>query len=206
MPQLFISGLYFGLNNLLTRTQVAVEWGSYALSRKPLRVSHNRTGSLRSTYFLQLPYRYSFPVMGLSATLHWLASQSLFLITFDYSAVDPTDIHVISNGRTYVTCGCSLPPMICIIILGTLATVFFIIFSMKKLEGDMPIVGCHSTGISAACHPPEEENDATKPLMWGAINAGLFEDTTTNEAGEVVGHCSFSSSAVAVPVPGRLYS
>lgn len=57
---------------------MAEEWSGYVHERKPLRVS-NPSGSQRSTYRLQLPYRYGIPLLVLSGLLHWPVSQSLLI-------------------------------------------------------------------------------------------------------------------------------
>lgn len=46
-------------------------------------------GEQRSTYWLQLPYAYSIPLITASATLHWLISQSIFLMRVSYNSNDP---------------------------------------------------------------------------------------------------------------------
>lgn len=54
----------------------------YYLRKKPLRVTAPQ-GQQRSTYYLHLPYRYSVPLIVTSALLHWLVSQSIFLVRID---------------------------------------------------------------------------------------------------------------------------
>ncbi|KNG46280.1 hypothetical protein TW65_86917 [Stemphylium lycopersici] len=83
-PQLIFSLLYFYYNALLTAMLMGYEWVSYAHKRKGLHVSRKPKGAQRCTYFLQLPYRFSIPLLMLSATLHWLVSQSLFLMSIDF--------------------------------------------------------------------------------------------------------------------------
>ena len=78
--QLVLSVLYFGYNALFTCMAQAIEWSDFAFRRKGLRVSSSPKGYRRSTYFLQLPYRYAVPLIALSGVLHWLVSQSIFLI------------------------------------------------------------------------------------------------------------------------------
>jgi len=78
MWQLLLSLLYMSLNALLTCFRVEAEWQSYAVKRKPLRVSSPLKGQ-RSTYFLSLPLRYALPLMATFTTLHWMLSQSIFL-------------------------------------------------------------------------------------------------------------------------------
>lgn len=76
--QLILSFCYFALNSFLTRIQVEEEWNSYSRSYKPLRVSHPR-GQQISHYRLQLPYKYSIPLIGMSILLHWILSNAIFL-------------------------------------------------------------------------------------------------------------------------------
>lgn len=57
---------------------LADEWNGYAYERKMLRVTSPREKQ-RSTYGLQLPYRYAVPLMIMSGLLHWLVSQSIFI-------------------------------------------------------------------------------------------------------------------------------
>ncbi|KAI9723449.1 MAG: hypothetical protein M1828_004179 [Chrysothrix sp. TS-e1954] len=79
-PQIVLSFIYFTFNAILTRMLAGREWNEFAYIRKGLRVSTRALGSQRTTYFLQVPYRYGFPLLGLSALLHWLLSQSIFLV------------------------------------------------------------------------------------------------------------------------------
>jgi hypothetical protein len=83
-PQVQLSFLYFSYNALFTAMLAGVEWVSYACKRKGLRVSRLPSGSQRSTYFFQLPYRFSLPLVILSGILHWLVSQSIILVAVDF--------------------------------------------------------------------------------------------------------------------------
>ncbi len=80
-PQLLISFSYLFYNNILTRQLVANELVRFLRpdGKKPVRVSSPR-GMQRSSYFLSLPWKYSAPLMSLSILLHWLISQSIFLV------------------------------------------------------------------------------------------------------------------------------
>ncbi|KAJ5929587.1 hypothetical protein N7454_006537 [Penicillium verhagenii] len=79
-PQVIFSLLYFTCNGQLTAMTLAAEWSSFAKERKGLRVSNNPKQSQRSKYLLSIPFRYAAPLMATSALLHWLISQSLFVI------------------------------------------------------------------------------------------------------------------------------
>ena len=82
LPQGLLSFLFITYNGLFTCMFLAEEWSGYAHERKPLRVT-NRTGQQRSTYRLQIPYRYGVVLFAVSALVHWLISQSLFLARVD---------------------------------------------------------------------------------------------------------------------------
>src|SRR5438034_10256262 len=57
---------------------VAKEWSRFTDQRRGLRVTEPK-GSQTSSYFLNLPYAYAVPLLVFSVTIHWLASQSIFL-------------------------------------------------------------------------------------------------------------------------------
>ncbi|KAF9891764.1 hypothetical protein FE257_003245 [Aspergillus nanangensis] len=80
IPQAVFSMLYFSSNGIYTIMSLAQEWSAFGIQRKGLRVSRVPRGHQRSTYFLSLPYRYSIPLLAMSALLHWIISQSLFLV------------------------------------------------------------------------------------------------------------------------------
>lgn len=77
--QVLLSLLYILYNQLLTSLLIASEWASYGFERKALRVSSPR-GIQRSSYFLSLPFKFGIPLMLSSSLLHWLISQSVFVI------------------------------------------------------------------------------------------------------------------------------
>lgn len=59
------------------------EWNQFARKARGLRISSIPSSSQRSSYFLQLPYRFAIPIMLLSGVLHWLVSQSIFLVAVE---------------------------------------------------------------------------------------------------------------------------
>ena len=89
MPQVVLSFVYLSLNAFVTCMLLADEYSRYEVHRRPLRVT-TPVGKQRATYWLQLPYTYGLPLIATSATLHWLISQSLFLVRVEtYSAGKP---------------------------------------------------------------------------------------------------------------------
>jgi hypothetical protein len=95
--QIIISFLYLAYNALLTCQLVSEEWGGYASERKTLRVSHP-LGIQRSSYFISMPMKYGIPLLGANATLHWLVSQSVFVVST--TTYFPGDVEDISQSFT----------------------------------------------------------------------------------------------------------
>nr|CAD11369.1 putative protein [Neurospora crassa] len=203
-PQLILSDLYFTYNDLFTSMCAAVEWSRFAIRRKGLRVSDTPTGSQRSTYFLQLPYRYSLPLMVVSGTLHLFVSQSIFLVYVE-AAGDPVvgswlrgDTVATSTGifpyeGKSITCGWSPLGVLCTICLGTVVVLFLVLWSFRRLPSGMPVVANCSAAVAAACHPkPWEDGAWEKPLMWGVTKLATSEKL----------HCSFSTEDVVYPLGG----
>lgn len=192
-PQALLSFLFLTYNGLLSSMLLMEEWTGFANERKALRVSWP-TGMQRSSYWLQLPYKYGVPLLIVSGVLHWLVSQSLFLAHLirldDFLPVDPF-FDVIS------TCGYSLIAMIFVIVLGSIILLLGISAGSNKYKSGMPLVGSCSAAISAACHSPKKDPNASLlPLMWGAVKT---------EEGSAK-HCCFSSLEVSPPVEGEVYA
>ncbi|KAE9390052.1 hypothetical protein BT96DRAFT_355591 [Gymnopus androsaceus JB14] len=191
-PQLILSMIYLVFNGLCTKMMAGFEWSSYAYSHKPLRVSEPH-GDQKSTYFLQIPYRFGLPLMAYSALLHWLVSQSIFLV-----AVTFWDGDVIDTALSIISCGFSpIAMMLTSIVAGSLILSALALGYFKHINYDMPLMGSNSVAIAAACHPPRDDSDPLKPVRWGVV---------TENREQTVGHISFSSGKVTVPVPGNYYS
>ncbi|RDW69067.1 uncharacterized protein DSM5745_08827 [Aspergillus mulundensis] len=197
-PQLIFSAFYFTLNSILTTMALSTEWNAFSISRKGLRVSTPPQGSQRTTHFLSLPYRYSIPLLGVSAILHWLMSQSIFLVR-----VLARDSHIVRFGnRDTTTIGYSPPAIVAGLCVGVLLPLGVLGFGARRFKSGMPVAGSCSLAIAAACHPRVEKGGDGKDglgieyarLKWG------FEV----EAGET-GHCTYSASPVYLPGDGELY-
>ncbi|KAE8334706.1 hypothetical protein BDV24DRAFT_172155 [Aspergillus arachidicola] len=165
VPQVILSSLYYLINSILTCMLASAEYTSYSVHRRYLRVSWPE-GQQRSTYFLSLPYRFSIPTMTISAILHWLLSESIFYVrVYQYDTAGTLD-----ETKTISTCGMSPIAMIFTLSLTGLALVIVFGLALKRFPTQMPLAGNCSLAISAACHPPlDDEDSALKPLMWGEI-------------------------------------
>ena len=189
--QVILSLLYLSYNSLFTCQLLSREWTSYTTKRKPLRVT-SPIGRQRSTYFLQLPYTYSLPLMAFSGVLHWLVSQSIFLARVSFydesGQIDPT--------QAISTCGYSCIAIITVLFAGSLLLTLGFVNGFRRYQPGIPLAASCSVAISAACHPPADDMNAA----FGDVQYGEVEAKTG------VRHCTFTSHAVTVPVAGEYYA
>ena len=173
-----LSLCYFAFNALMTRGCAEMEWNSYALSYKPLRVSHPH-GQQTSTYRLQLPYVYGVPVMAFSMLLHWLLSNAVYVSIIDggmfllpfgnpcapNTAQEPPgtdhDADYLTEGkrfnlpgisdRAYVNLGYSSFTVLVVFLVAIVAATLPLTFGMR-MKGSMVLCRGSSAVISASCH------------------------------------------------------
>jgi hypothetical protein len=192
VPQLLLSISYFFFNGLCTAMATAQEWNSFATVRKGLRVSQP-SGCQRSTYFLQLPYRYGLPLTVTSGVMHWLLSESFFLVRQDYRNRDGSLLSDLSRSA------CGMSGLSLIVLFAVFFTLFLIVttFALMRIQVRIPFAASCSLVYSAACHPSADEIDAhLKPVHWGVVEKG-------NDQG--IPHCTISSQPVTAPVAGTEY-
>ncbi|KAK1079829.1 hypothetical protein LTR33_006062 [Friedmanniomyces endolithicus] len=196
VAQLGVSVLYFLVTGLLAVMAIADEWSRFIVERKTLRLSSPH-GIQRSSYFLALPYRLSLPLMAGMAILHWLISQSLFVISTEsfYYAGTGAPVSLVQNPEhdTYMV-GFSFPGGMLAMIMGISLLIWTAWLGLShKVEGinightgnklHMPLASSCSAAISAACHAPEIDDAAhLLPVIWGRVpNTDLWCFTSAKE-------------------------
>jgi hypothetical protein len=190
IPQPILSFFYLLANGVLTSMLLAEEWSHFAYKRKALRVSKPKPGQ-RSTYFLQIPYRYGVPLLFMSGVLHWSVSQSIFLAqvaSFDKEGK-------LVDAAAISTCGYSPIAIVITIVTGCCLAAFMVVLGLRHYKAGIPLAGSCSIAISAACHG-RSDVDTTAPLQWGV----------TSERGAEIGHCAFSDHEIDLPIKGALYA
>ncbi|KAF2126203.1 hypothetical protein P153DRAFT_388946 [Dothidotthia symphoricarpi CBS 119687] len=196
-PQAALSYLYLAFNALCTSMLIAREWSTYTHKRKPLRVT-SPVGQQRSTYWLNVPFRYAIPMTLVSLLFHWLASQSIFMVH-----IMITDAQTRNISGQITTCGYSPMAIILTTAIGSMIAVGGLAIGNLRYPAGIPLASSCSAAISAACHPPSSDVDASLyPVQWGVV-ASEKQDP---DGEEPVGHCSFSSGPVEYPTAGRLYA
>jgi hypothetical protein len=196
VPQLGFSLLYVVYNNIWSKLLVAHEFDRLTQTKKGLRVSERPRGRQRVTRFFTLPSRYALPLMACSAALHWLCSQSFFMVRIDgvnsRGEIDPND-RLVRLG--YSATG--VVSLIGVAVGMMVATVF--VGSFRRLwtglgETSMSVV------ISAACHPGRYEPESwLQAVQWGDVTEGMSSE------GHGHRHVSFTSRLAGRPIVGHTY-
>ncbi|KAI1390105.1 uncharacterized protein F4822DRAFT_443108 [Hypoxylon trugodes] len=173
-PQLLLSFCYFNYNSLVTRFCIEREWNSLGLSYKPLRVSYP-IGEQISSYRLELPYKYSIPLTGISIILHWLLSNAVYLFVFDGGYIgwnsglaNLNDQFRVSN-ESLISLGYSPSALLIFSILCFIALCLPILFGFYKLKGDIVAGGSNSLVLSA-CHVYRQPSDGVQANKRHARN------------------------------------
>lgn len=147
-PQLFLSLAYLAFNGLFTRLHMAKEWSAMGTRYKALRVTNPR-GQQSSTYFLQLPYRYSVPLLVISVLLHWILSGCIYLLVMQgdyfgsYGSNGPFD--------SIMAVGFSTKSIFTMMILSIFLSFMPPLFGRMALPPNTVVVGSNSLAIAAAC-------------------------------------------------------
>ena len=133
--------------------------------------------------------------MTLSALLHWLTSQSIFLARVEIS--DPLGKE---TAATINTLGYSCIAIIFMLMLEILSLITAAGMGYKRFAAETTTVGSCSAAISAACHVwrADSEEIVGKKVRWGDVGIPPAPG---------VRHLTFSSEeGVRKPVFGEVYA
>ncbi len=199
-PQIIVSYIYLAYNGLFTSMLSNAEWVGYSVRRKGLRVAWPR-GQQRARGFLQLPYIYAVPIMVASTILHWLISQSLFLVRIYVWAGDEiggVDSSISSIGYSPYAIVFALS------LGGAMLMAALLLGFLRTYPATMPLAACCSASIAAACQPREDmaKDELTlERLQWGVVDGGMSVDGDDH-----IEHACFSAKEVTPLVAGRYYA
>lgn len=196
IPQIYISTIYVFYSGLLTTMLSARELAGYTKSAKALRVSPPKAGQQRSSYFLQVPYRYAIPILVSMALLHYMVSQSIYLTRLD-------EFDILGNLK-YASfesvVGYSLQGTLAATVTGVGMLLLPIVLGFLKLPDGVPLVSHNTIAISIACHPfADEPKEADQmPLRYGRV-------VGTDKDGKQRSRIGFSAGDVEPLKAGELY-
>ena len=191
-PQLIVSIAYVSYNGLWTCMLLSREFTVFARKRRGLRVTDPQGKYQRSTYWLSLPYRFSVPLLGLSAAFHWVLSQTTFLI--GARVYTPNGVLDPDGSNSISVVGWSALSLIVTTTLGGLLMVGPLLAGFVRYESNVPVVESCSLAISAACHTNGRLGEADTLLKYG---------TSSEDGGDYVG---LSSGEVNGLTQGRRYT
>ncbi|KAI1778678.1 hypothetical protein F4818DRAFT_306948 [Hypoxylon cercidicola] len=153
-PQILLSICYLAYNNMFTRLQMAREWSLFSQGYQGLRV----TDPKYSTYRLQLPYKYSIPLIAVSIFLHWLLSNTIYLFV-STGGYFGTDLFITGDlvdsslpPNTAIAVGYSGKSLLAMLVISCVLILVPFILSFKLLPSNMVNIGSNSLAISASCH------------------------------------------------------
>ncbi|CAG8949257.1 hypothetical protein HYFRA_00004882 [Hymenoscyphus fraxineus] len=183
IPQSLVSLLNLFYNGLLTSFLLGEEWTNLAHQQQPLRVTEPK-GSQRSQYYLTIPYQYGIPAMVLSTIFHWLVAESFFLvrITAMHQGIERLEDSISSLG--YSPLAIALAGIICCLMLALVD-----LKARQRLKQASPLASHCSAAISAACHPPRDEDGLeTRPIQWGVVQGAGESIGSWKKRGKDFGH------------------
>ena len=208
-PQVCLAILFICYNSLVTAMFSAADWAQFAFAKRPKKRQSERkmyndgavrggyseiepdgqtlmvaspSGAQRSIWMLGAPGAWGVGLFILHVLLHWLVSQSLFMVQitqYDTEGnLDPA--HHESN------CGYSPIAIICALVTGVLLATSAVFLGLRKFKaGSPPVVGTCSAAISASCHPGTwDDRLVYEKLRWGEVGQGW----------NGVAHCSLASA------------
>ena len=215
IPQTLVSYFYFGVSNILSTMLAMEEWCGYSAGSKKgakgLRVSSPVPDTeQRSTYFLSVPYKWSIPTTITMAVIHWLVSEAFVFAQVDVHSDNPNASSPIDSLTYAIIGGQALSASLYIAIAGV-AIMFGIAFFMKY-PASIPLAGCCSSSIAAACQPSRQQNTASgqntidfppdlanRKLQWGVL-----QSPDVMEYG--IGHATFSELEITPLEEEKMYT
>jgi hypothetical protein len=132
--------------------------------------------------------------MMFSAVIHWLLSQSLFLVRIDGVNSDG----VVDAEDIVSRLGYSSTAIVSVIIVMAVGMMVALgLGAFRRLDFAV-LGGGNSACISAACHPTLSEGKGIRyeKLGWGEVGSGEGE----------IGHCALTAGDIRPPTNGRLYA
>ncbi|KAL6915146.1 hypothetical protein FSST1_012906 [Fusarium sambucinum] len=193
LPQLLLSITYFIYNNIYTYLCAEKEWNSYGGRYQLLRVSQPKGQQRSTTYRLQLPYRYSIPLIIVSIFMHWLVSRAIyvFLAEGDYYELGQMDAESSNIGvdlsgsglseDAFVGVGYSTLTILLLLITSIILPFIPTLLGGRKVKTQMPLAGASSVVMSAACHVPILQDNMRYGVQEGNMKKDQWVATEENE-------------------------
>ena len=164
LPQVWSTIGYLTWNNQITRIWLEREWRSFYRAHQLPRVSFNvDEEGLRGARWLQLPYWVTGVLMSVSILLHWLVSQTLFVVEISF-----TNAAVASSFHLHYS-------PLAIITVGSIATILVFgitIYYFIPLRTWMPLMAGSTRLVFDSCVSLSGKRFPRAGIGWGDISKG----------------------------------
>lgn len=205
IPQILLAAVWLLYMGIITSMFLAADWAIFGTKGQPLMVNNAR-GQQRGTRLLGAPLGWGLSLLTLQVILHWLVSQSIFVISLNIHDPDGNLTQYRKEGPRFLNCGYSPIAIIFTVIASVLLMLSAMILACRKLPQDAPpVVATCSAAISAACHLPHgvlEQGSLYGSMKWGQCGQPQYG----------VAHCAlmpeaaFKNGFAKSPVPGWAYA
>jgi len=209
LPQVFLAVIYLLYMGIMTSMFLAADWSTFAFKPQTLMVS-SPAGRQRGTWLLGAPLGWGIALLALQTLLHWLVSQSIFVVQMTVYNKDGSEEMSFNadidpkNVSGFTDCGYSPIAIIFSVIAAGVLLLSAIIFLFRRFPaGSPPVVSTCSAAISAACHIANRTEEMVyREWRWG-VNGGFPNG---------VGHCSlvpaeaWDSGQAHAPTDGYAYA
>jgi hypothetical protein len=184
---LWLSFGYLLWNNQVTRIWIEREWRAYYQKRHIPRVSYDTDEvGFRPTRWLQLPYWLTGSLMVISTLMHWLVSQTLFVVEilaqgnnhFYYLNFSPLAIILIGVVATVLVVAITVYYYIPVrtwmpFMAGSARVVFG---SCTRLSAKLPVHGLAWGDVSTPTERLAGFGETVRPLVMGVTYPNLLAD------------------------------
>ena len=164
LPQVWSTICYLTWTNQITRIWLEREWRSYYRAHIRPRVSINtKQPGVQNARWLQLPYWLTGVLMSISVLLHWLVSQTLFVVEIYF-----TDLTMSSVFHLHYS-------PLAIISVGTITTmlVFGItVYYLVPIAAWMPLMAGSTKVVFDSCFRLPSDGLPRTGIGWGDISVG----------------------------------
>ncbi|CAG7971945.1 unnamed protein product [Penicillium salamii] len=214
VPQVVISYFSLAVYNAITTMLTMSEWCEYSMaSPKPakgLRVSYPHPGTVqRKPYFLSIPLKWILPFIAAMTVIHWATSSVL--------PIGHTTLHSIGSELKIVSPSVHTNVLVdfrwLMISMSIAAGVIVVVFSLAvfmTFPSGMPLAGCCTASIAAACQPTRRQGsdlaaqrEFAPGLEYQKLKWGVVVDPAETHDG--VGHATFTDGPTVPLEKGKIY-
>jgi hypothetical protein len=191
LPQIALALVYFSYGSILTILFTAEYWSRFACKAQTVMVSTKIAKQQQTMWALGSPWPYAIFLIVVQVILHWLVSQSLFVVQVFTQQSDGSRF----KDPAIINCGYSPIAILFATVVGGFMLLGVLILMFRRFrDGSPPVASTNSVALSAACHPLTFEEDAA----YGKLRWGAWDKQVTS-----ISHCSLMPATLFEQGRGR---